>query len=574
MFITLNKVGRKKILFLSAFAVLCGICLFADGLPLGDSNTRSKWLGMLFLVFAWGVLSPFLAHERTIKVRSADIAFVTLFIYVSLRSLPRGNAELGLQLAAILFLYVFFRRAERSYLKGIIFVVGMMTAVLSLWGLGQWLHILPAGKSSFPVVGNFDNPAGLASALAAGIPFIVYFCQAKERTFRFISYFTAAIAVLAIVVSESRAGMLAVGCCLLCAGIKRIGRRGEKTKIALSIGVFIAVAVALYFLKRDSADGRILIWLVTLRLIARSPLFGGGTGAFAAHYMPEQARYFTAHPDSQFAMLADNVNHPFNEYLSILVQWGLVGLLLAGILLYILIMAWQKNQNKDNDTLTMALLSLGIFSFFSYPLSYAFGWVVLTLCLAFLARYADVVAERPFTSPSRMLQASASAVLLALSVWQYHAYTEWYRIIHHRPSVPMIDLQQRYEKLLPAMNRQPLFLYNYAAELYFHEWYPEALEVAEQSRLLRNDYETEHLMADIYKSMKRNEDARKGYQIMSQMCPNRFIPVYRLFEIAVEEKSTILAQHFAKEIIKKPIKVSSPQVEYMKKRCLLFFKEN
>ena len=39
--------------------------------------------------------------------------------------------------------------------------------------------------------------------------------------------------------------------------------------------------------------------------------------------------HFSEHPDSPYVMLADNIAHPFNEYLLLTVNYGLVGLFVA-----------------------------------------------------------------------------------------------------------------------------------------------------------------------------------------------------------------------------------------------------
>ena len=59
--------------------------------------------------------------------------------------------------------------------------------------------------------------------------------------------------------------------------------------------------------------------------------------------MDYQAAYFEKHPNSRFALLADNVKHPFNEYLSITVQFGLIGLL---ILLSSFTLATEKHHQE------------------------------------------------------------------------------------------------------------------------------------------------------------------------------------------------------------------------------------
>jgi O-antigen ligase len=67
-------------------------------------------------------------------------------------------------------------------------------------------------------------------------------------------------------------------------------------------------------------------------MIKEKPLFGHGVGGFKANYMNYQARYFEEHPDSKYAMLADNVNRPFSEYLLLLTEYGLAGFALFLVL--------------------------------------------------------------------------------------------------------------------------------------------------------------------------------------------------------------------------------------------------
>lgn len=45
-------------------------------------------------------------------------------------------------------------------------------------------------------------------------------------------------------------------------------------------------------------------------MIKHEPFTGYGVGGFSAHYMDYQAQYFKEHPDSQFAILADNIKSP------------------------------------------------------------------------------------------------------------------------------------------------------------------------------------------------------------------------------------------------------------------------
>ncbi|MBQ9533896.1 MAG: O-antigen ligase family protein [Prevotella sp.] len=90
--------------------------------------------------------------------------------------------------------------------------------------------------------------------------------------------------------------------------------------------VLLGSLYGVYLFKKDSADGRLLIWRCALEIVADKPLLGHGPNAVECHYMDYQAAYLKAHPESLYLLLADNVKHLYNEYLEILVRYGLVGL--------------------------------------------------------------------------------------------------------------------------------------------------------------------------------------------------------------------------------------------------------
>ena len=94
------------------------------------------------------------------------------------------------------------------------------------------------------------------------------------------------------------------------------------------MAVLAGFAVGLYFYRSGSADARLLIWRVSLDMIADRPLTGFGPGNFPRYYMLYQADWFRAHPDSEFAAVADNAVYSFNEYIKLAVEEGLPGLLL------------------------------------------------------------------------------------------------------------------------------------------------------------------------------------------------------------------------------------------------------
>lgn len=135
------------------------------------------------------------------------------------------------------------------------------------------------------------------------------------------------------------------------------------------VAVLLAAGLwALYSYKKESADGRLLVWRVSADLVAQKPLWGHGVGSFPVRYMPAQAAYFERHPDSRFVTVADQVSHPFNEWIGTACELGLIGVLVAfGVV------ATALGQREDAGKKVL-LVGLVVFGLFSYPSAFlSFG---------------------------------------------------------------------------------------------------------------------------------------------------------------------------------------------------------
>ncbi len=78
--------------------------------------------------------------------------------------------------------------------------------------------------------------------------------------------------------------------------LRKIGRKYKKRVFPAIIAggmVLIIVGYALFQLKVDSANGRLLIWKVSVMAIVEKPLLGHGTGNFASAYGMAQEKYFS-----------------------------------------------------------------------------------------------------------------------------------------------------------------------------------------------------------------------------------------------------------------------------------------
>lgn len=203
--------------------------------------------------------------------------------------------------------------------------VSVVCLIQACYGLCQYNNWVPSNHSKFPITGSFDNPAGFAATLAMGFPISIWRLLHTKGIKRLLIIVALLLITIAMFCCDSRSGVLAlaVSCvsflCVEMGVYKRFQqfRRPKLLLILLSCVIFTG-AILLYFHKKDSADGRLLIWRVSLEMINDNAALG--VRPFQARYMDYQADYFKKHPTSQYAQLADNVKHPFNEFLNITVD--------------------------------------------------------------------------------------------------------------------------------------------------------------------------------------------------------------------------------------------------------------
>lgn len=84
--------------------------------------------------------------------------------------------------------------------------------------------------------------------------------------------------------------------------------------------------VVLYQFKKDSADGRLLMWKIAGRAILDNPVRGTGSGGFPAAFAKAQADYFSSGQGTEKEKLvAGSPEYAFNEYLQIGMEQGVGG---------------------------------------------------------------------------------------------------------------------------------------------------------------------------------------------------------------------------------------------------------
>lgn len=443
--------------------------------------------------------------------------------------------------------------------------------IQALYGIFQWFHALILNNTYNTICGSFDNSSGFAISINIAIPFaLLYLKTAEKRIVKIIMYTIVTTIFLAIVMSGSRTGLIsfiAIVSFWLCTFIPV----RYSLKIPLTLSFILFVTVGSYFLKKDSANGRFFIWQCSWEMIKDAPFFGHGIGCFRASYMDYQADYFKRVPNSEYSMLADNVFCPFNEYLTIILNFGFLGLFILLVIITLLIYCHHKNPNLEKRMALLSLVGIGVSAIFSYPFTYPFVWIVL-----FFSIYTLIVNTVTIKTPAfyhkKILYVLGITLCLGSSLELYQhiwAEYEWKRIAYHTTRENLIT----YTKLMPVLGENPYFLYNYAVSLLEAGLLDESLKSARECSRYWSDYNIELVLGKIYKLQKKYELAEYHYRKASYMCPCRFIPIYRLFELYGETNKEEKKYSMAQLIINKPIKVQSAIIDEIKNEIELYLEK-
>lgn len=226
------------------------------------------------------------------------------------------------------------------------------------------------------MTGTFANPGPYGGFVAISLAILgTYVIQNRnaqkwyDKALVVLSSISCALCIIVLPASMSRAAWLALGIAVLVFGFEELRladwiKKHKRLSVIASVIVLIAMT-GVFFLKKDSAIGRLHIWHMELRAIAEEPLTGHGKGTVLGVYGDTQAKYFAEKERSEIIMkVAGCPEYAFNEYLKIGVEYGIpamMGIIAVLILLIVLLL-------KFRSPFAYGLIAFCVFAFFSYPL--------------------------------------------------------------------------------------------------------------------------------------------------------------------------------------------------------------
>ncbi len=269
------------------------------------------------------------------------------------------------------------RPGRQSLAKALVFSAGAVAFVAVLQFLGADPYALagwspPAGVAArMKVYATLGNPNFVAAFLVGVIPLTFLLAKSPLRwgsLFRLI----LALEVCAVLATGSRAAILG-----LAGGVVWLAlppRRARWWRLG-ALAVAVAGVVLVLAPSRPlgaTVEGRWYIWRVVAPHVVEPPAFGWGPGSFAAKYPEWETDFWRSGQgstaDRRFAGFQD---HAHNDYLEILVDHGVLGLLaFVGVLVTSLAPA-RRRMNRGHDELaagaSSGLVALACVALVDFP---------------------------------------------------------------------------------------------------------------------------------------------------------------------------------------------------------------
>lgn len=569
-----------------------------------------------FFVFAFGILivsavfalSVFFGNQpKKIKLTPIDIGLFLFIVSAFSHLIFFENVKFATQyweLTGLVVLFVIIRNVNPNNYSFFFVTLLIAAFVQAIYGNLQLYGFFPSHHNLYKMTGSFFNPGPYAGYLVSGLAVAVcfYLFRNNLNSFRkqqatllhavlyeYIPLIVIITVLLVLPASKSRAawlGAIAVVGYLLVVRYsikdlftKYFNTRFKKTGVVLLLMAMVAGGVSgVYYLKKDSADGRLFIWKVTTDIIKDKPISGHGYGQFAAHYMNYQADYFRQNPGSDEALIAGNNIYAFNEFLRTTSETGIIGLFLSLAVLFYAICHKLREDISDSDrvwiyTARAGIIAIIVFGCFSYPgeiLPIKMNFVFFLAVIAKLHKPTIFLNKTSNRNNFVKIIAILFIVIMYFPVRHltklYSANKEW-RNAYILYQVAAYDAcLDDYRKAYPLLRNDGDFLVNYGKALSMAGKHEKAIEILDEAQDYLSNTIVYTALGDSYKALAQYKLAEQAYRHAWYMIPSRFYPKYLLAKLYDETGQQAEAVAIAKELLNKEVKIESTAIEEIKEK--------
>jgi len=579
------------------FLLFLGIGLFTDytetnGVPL------YKEIYFLFLTgFCLITVAGYNWFEpRISRFNKIDALLLLLFVYQVISGIVNGDSllkntqaiQMGLAVTYFLFRILIFKFSPSH----IVWLLLLYAALQITLAICQWFGFISSGNLFFRFTGGFVNPSPFTILLASLLVFcMAVFFYSGDRILKYVTLTVFFTGLPLILISFSRSAFIAlsVGTFFVLVFQPRLRKilSGIKTSTFIFSLCILTICLLplgkwLYLHKKDSADGRLLVWKISTHIIANNPVWGVGANKFKVSFSKYQAEYFRGNPPkiASEGKNADQVLFAFNDLFQLVTEYGLLSGVVA-ILLSIQVFRDAKQLNMINLDFKYniepglyigvlgALISLIIGGLFSYPLATLTIKVFFLFLLATLSVWTNLDIK---TSSEKISILSAAVhiqkimfILIGLAFMTYSYF--YYRGVQFLRFAALhteeIHLLRKFNTYRSVLGNDENFIFIKSDLLIKHGRFQSAIQHLEEAKKNTTSRKIYLRLGDLYNQIGEQQKAQHHYELAYYVAPKYLEPKYILAKFYLHTGQFVKWDLISEQILNQPINTYSHHVNMM-----------
>lgn len=572
---------RLRALSIIILILISLVITFDSGIFVYPSLSNTLFFSILVSLFT--LITAFYTKQNTSHKKISTYSCIVFFwgVYILLHCYhTNGEYYRSLYLiSGIIYLITlsFLIRAQiisSTFIKNILLCMAVAQLVFMI---GQSLHIIAPYSKYFPISGTNENPNVNAIFILCCLPILIEKIKETNKTLPYKIILGCILLFLFILKCRTAyIGGIIILATYFFSGkyFYQFWKKSNYIKRTLSllllcIVIFFA-GIHFYQIKKNSADGRLLIWKLCTEMIAENPIEGYGYGLFERNYNLKQASYFSNQTSSTTERRnASFVAMAYNDYLEQAIEGGIMGLFFYSGFFILLGSLAIRQRNTEALSVVLAIAVMALFNFIYAAIT---TWFLLLSYGAIL-----LAASNKQFKLNPILQKTLSFIFCCIAILLfYHQCRVVNAQIGLKRSISLIKERQIQEAehllahLLKQASTSEAFLTQYANSLVMQKRYEEAIPIYQKASLYTSNVSLYYRMADCHARLLQYDDALRTLKTIAAIIPTNLRSRYQIMNLQRHIHDIEGARQTAQEIITISPKVSNKKAGQYKEKAKKF----
>lgn len=445
--------------------------------------------------------------------------------------------------------------------------------------LGQSIGILDSSNEFFQIAGSNDNPTVTAIYIVGCIPIIANsIAKGYHRKYMIILLIASLISIIALECRTAYIGLFVEVVAYIIFNDKTRSAIKEKLCRNKILYLFLLMLVMsatakMYYMKKDSADGRLLIWRLSAEMIADKPL-GHGYGQYERTYNLFQSEYFTNEISTESERQnAGHVITAYNDYLEHGVEGGIIGM--AFIVCFYAISVRKAFKQKRFVELSI-LSAYAVMSLTNFIVATVQPWLLVGCVCALLQSPIDNNSSEANFKYSRAMAVTLFTLIGIFTYKTIRMTTAQISLCRIRQAINMgvFINDNEFSKIEHNIGSSEAF-WNVRAENALNSKHVEkALSFTLKASTYTSAPQVYYNLGELNRILGRQKESIRYMRILSNMLPNRLYPKFALLKLYANNNDIASALAYAKAIIACIPKVESDLSNRIQREASIYIKNH